>query len=229
MLILVDANINDTAKAALAKYGTIVHFSTSSITYAAISGHPDIFFCPTPEGLIVAPNVPNTYYKILTEHNLPFRKGKKNVGPEYPSSARYNTLVTSRYIIQNPSISDEEITNTNPDKEIIEVKQGYIQCNTVALANHTFITSDSGIEKALKAKSIEVLYVNPSCIELKGFPHGFFGGICGVFNDILFINGSLNCFAEESKIRQFLAQAQMQIIELGNHIPQDIGTILFLK
>lgn len=229
MLILVDANINDTAKAALAKYGNIVHFSTFGITYAAISCHPDIFFCPTPEGLIVAPNIPNAYCKILKEHNIPFWKGEKNVGPEYPSSARYNTLLTARYIIQNPSISDEVITNNHPDKEIIEVKQGYIQCNTVALANHTFITSDKGIEKALKAKRIEVLYVNPSCIELKGFPHGFFGGICGVFHDILFINGSLRHFAEEPQIRQFVAQARMQIVELGDHIPQDIGTILFVK
>ncbi len=228
MLILLDKKMPEVAKEKLAAYGEIVEFATEGITYDAISGHPDIFFCPTPAGLIVAPNLPSNYFNILDQNNIQYIKGSLPVGSEYPGSARYNSLVTEKFIIQNPACSDQEIRNLNIEVESIETKQGYIRCNLIALPNDSFITSDRGIEKSLRQRKLEVLFVDPACVKLDGFDHGFFGGVCGLLDKTLFVCGSLKYFKEKELIESFVAQSGVSIIELYDGPPADVGTILFL-
>jgi len=229
MLILLDQKMPEVAKEKLAAYGEIVEFATDGITYEAISGHPDIFFCPTPAELIVAPNLPQKYIAILNHHNIHFTSGQKPVGKLYPESARYNTLVTQRFSIRNPGISEASIQKLNPGLQEITVRQGYIRCNVVALPNGTFITSDRGIAKSMKQQALEVLFVDPSPVKLNGFDHGFFGGACGLLGNMLFVCGSLNHFKEKELIEAFAARAGVQIIELFEGQPMDVGTILFLS
>jgi len=229
MLILCDSKMPVIARQTLAAYGEVIVFATEGITYKAISGHPDIFFCKTPGGLVVAPNLPETYFSILKHNSVSFTKGSLAVGQKYPGSAHFNSLVTNRFIIQNPEIADPVIAKLNPDHEIIPVKQGYVQCNLLALPNDSFITSDRGIEKSLIQRHLEVLFVNPLCIKLDGFEHGFFGGACGLFRETLFLCGSLLFFEHEGLIRDFIAAAGIEIVELYEGPPVDVGTILFLE
>ena len=229
MLILCDRRMPDQARLTLSGYGQVVEFATENITYNAISGHPDIFFCPTPAGLIVAPNLPETYFQILEQNCIQYFKGSLPVGSKYPESARYNSLVNDAFIIQNPGTSDPAIRKMNPETEIIAVKQGYIRCNLVELPNNAFITSDRGIEKSLKTRMAEVLFVDPSAIKLNGFEHGFFGGSCGLFKNKLFVCGSLDYFKEKKLIESFVTQAGMQVVELFAGPPVDVGTIMFLE
>lgn len=228
MLILLDRKMPEAAKEKLAAYGEIVEFATEGITYEAISGHPDIFFCPTPAGLIVAPNLPEEYFRILDQNKIHYIIGSLPVGKEYPETARYNSLVTDEFIIQNPSGSEPEIRNINTELEIIPSKQGYVRCNLIALPNNTYIASDRGIEKSLIQRNLEVLYVDPTCIKLDGFGNGFFGGVCGLLVNTLFVCGSLEYINEQSGIESFAAQAGVSVIELYDGKPVDVGTILFL-
>jgi len=228
MLILLDRKMPGAAKEKLAAYGNIVELATEGITYEAISGHPDIFFCPTPSWLIVAPNLPQEYFSILDQNHVTYLKGSLPLEKEYPETARYNSLVTGKFIIQNPTSSDPVIHNLNPNLKIIPVKQGYIRCNLIALPNETFITSDRGIEKSLKKHKHEVLYIDPSCVKLEGFENGFFGGACGLHGNKLFVCGSLKYFKEQTSIESFAAQAGVSVIELYEGEPLDMGTILFL-
>jgi len=229
MLILCDRRMPDQARLTLSGYGEVVEFATENITYDAISGHPDIFFCPTPAGLIVAPNLPETYFQILDQNSIRYLTGSLPVGSKYPETARYNSLVNDAFIIQNPDICDPAIRNMNPETEIIAVKQGYIRCNLVALPNNSFITSDRGIEKSLKTRKMEVLFVDPSAIRLNGFEHGFFGGACGLFKNKLFVCGSLKYFKESKLIEEFTYNAGVEIVELYHGPPTDIGTLIFLQ
>ena len=89
----------DQARLTLSGYGQVVEFATENITYNAISGHPDIFFCPTPAGLIVAPNLPETYFQILDQNCIQYFKGSLPVGSNYHESARYNSLVNDAFIL----------------------------------------------------------------------------------------------------------------------------------
>jgi hypothetical protein len=218
----------EVAKEKLAAHGQIVEFETEGITYKAISGHPDIFFCPTPAGLLVATNLPEFYLRILDQNSIYYIKGSLPVGREYPETARYNSLVTNNFIIQNSSISDPEIRNLNPELEIIPTKQGYVRCNLIALPNETFITSDRGIEKTLNQRKLEVLYVDPTSVQLDGFKNGFFGGACGLNGNTLFICGSLKYIKEKAFIEAFAERAGVSIVELYNGPPVDVGTMMFL-
>ncbi len=229
MLILLDRKMPETAKEKLAAYGEIVEFATEGITYDAISGHPDIFFCPTPAGLIVAPNLPEKYFAILDQYKINYIKSSLPVGQEYPETAQYNSLVTNKFIFQNPAVSEPEIEKLNTELEIIPIKQGYVRCNLIALPNETFITSDRGIEKSLKQHKLEVLYVDSTCVKLDGFEHGFFGGACGLFENTLFICGSLKYFKERTIIESYVKRSGVSIIELYEGEPVDVGTILFLE
>ena len=229
MLILCDRKMSLEAKAKLSEYGNVVEFATEGITYEAISGHPDIFFCKTPVGLIVAPNLPEKYFDLLDQYSIVYSKGRSPVGKAYPGTARYNTLVSERYIILNPEIADPVIAEMNPGHSIIPVKQGYVQCNLLALPNDTFITSDRGIEKSLIQHEREVLFVNPACIKFDGFEHGFFGGACGISRSKLFFCGSLSFFTEKQAIIKFIEKSGVQILELFKDRPVDVGTLLFLQ
>lgn len=226
MIILVDKRIPEPAFKALRKYGKIIPFETSGITYSAISGHPDIFFCQTNETLVVAPNTPNNIKAQLTKHGIHFLEGRNHIGKAYPFTAQYNAVITEKYLIHNPKYTDPVILSNCGQLEAIEVNQAYARCNLVALNGDGFITSDTGIEKTLQKKGLEVLYIDPKGILLPGFEHGFFGGTCGIFQDKVFFTGSLDHFPEGKKARQFLSG--YEIIELYDGPLFDGGSILFI-
>jgi hypothetical protein len=229
MLIIVDHKISGEAKGKLSAYGDLMELKTEGITYPAISGHPDIFFCQAPGKLIVAPNLPGLYFDQLRDHNVDYITGELPVGFEYPASARYNAVATDKYLIHNFRHTDFMITRTLEDLHPIHVDQGYCRCNLLPLKNDHFITSDRGIEKGLHPWGLHPLGLQPFGILLDGFPHGFFGGCCGVLNDKVFINGSLKFYKEGEKVRDFLKELDYEILELMQDPLVDIGSIFFIQ
>jgi hypothetical protein len=228
MLIIVDAKISPGAKEHLSAYGNLMELKTSGITYPAISGHPDIFFCQSPEHLFVAPNLPAHYFDQLKAHTIAFITGELDVGPEYPSSARYNAVATSNYLIHNFRHTDFMITRTLEDLQPVHVDQGYCRCNLLPLKDDHFIASDAGIIKGLQPLGLQPLGLQPGGILLEGFPNGFFGGGCGVWEDKVFINGSLKFYEEGEKVRDFMNQLGYNIIDLYSGPLVDVGSILFI-
>ncbi len=229
MLIIVDKKISFQAQKKLSEYGELLLLETNNIVYPAISGHADIFFCNADNEVIIAPNLPKSYFEILYNHNISFLIGSSDLQTEYPFTAYYNAVVTKDFIIHNKSISDVSILQMFPKKEYLQVKQGYTRCNLIYLGNNTYITSDIGINKVLANKSFECLYINPQQIILEGYGNGFFGGCCGLLGNKLFINGSIKYLRESSRIKKLAEQFGIEIIELSNSNLIDIGSILFIQ
>ena len=226
MVILANKNIPKQALQHLSAFGELILIQTKGIAYPAVAGHPDIFLCQVDDVLVMAPNAPKAFKTQLPKRNLHWREGSEDVGYKYPKTARYNCVVTQRFLIGNINIIDKKILEVASGKEIIHVSQGYTRCNLLPLAEKRFITSDKGIEKALIEKDLEVLYVNPEGIQLPGFDHGFIGGCCGISGNKVFIVGSLNHYPEGIKIREFLAG--YEIIELYDGPLFDGGSLMFL-
>ncbi len=230
MLIIIDKKIPTQAKLKLQTYGELLELDTSGITYDAISGHPDIFFCQILDNsLIVAPNLPDKYYNTLSKHNITFVKGEKSVGLKYPFTAHYNAVVTNKYLIHNLNHTDKSIPDYANHLTHINTKQAYTRCNLLNLGGDSFITSDEGIYRTLVSLKINVLYVSPEGIELPGFNHGFIGGACGVYKDSVFIIGSLNYHKQGDKIRGFIKEAGFKLIELYEGNLFDGGSLLFVE
>jgi hypothetical protein len=235
MWILIDHRLPAEAKDSLSNHGTLVEFRTKGITYDAVSGHPDIFFCRIPGGYVVAPNTPQFYFSFLNEHRIPYMTGKMPVGNTYPGTAGYNAVVFDSTIIHHRAFTDPAIPailgsiNDGTAVQYMSVKQGYTRCNLVHLSGKHFLTSDKGIEGILIDQGYSTLFVEPEGIILPGFDHGFFGGCCGVYQNRLFISGSLDCLRDGDKVRKFLKNADFEIVELYQGPLFDGGSILFLE
>jgi hypothetical protein len=235
MLVIVDNKISKVAKERLSQYGDLLELKTEGITYPAISGHPDIFICQAGDILIVAPNLPEQYLTRLKNVVSNIITGEFPVGSEYPATSRYNAVATPNYLIHNFRHTDFMITRTLEDLQPVQVDQGYCRCNLLPLKDDHFITSDTGIYKVLKGLSPgssglhpDLIYVSPGDILLQGFPHGFFGGCCGILGNKVFVNGSLNFYKDGNKVRDFLGSMGYKIVELADDRLMDCGSIMFV-
>jgi len=238
-MIIVDHKISEAAKEKLSQYGELLELKTEGITYPAISGHPDIFFCQSADYLIGAPNLPEEFLSKLQNSFSNVIIGEFPVGKEYPATSRYNAVATPNYLVHNFRHTDFMITRTLEDLQPVHVDQGYCRCNLLPLKDHHFITSDAGIFKVLKeglhppglhppGLHPDLMYVSPDDILLEGFPHGFFGGCCGVWEDKVFVNGSLNFYEDGDKVRDYLGKLGYQIVELSDGPLMDCGSIIFV-
>ncbi len=228
MLIIGDSRIPEAARTALNKTGLFIPFLTKNITYPAIAGHPDIFLLKIDKSLIVAPNTPVTFKQRLQKAGVTLIEGKSEVGKRYPGTARYNAVNTRNLLIHNLKITDPVVLKLSEGKKQIHVNQGYTRCNLLPLPDESFITSDEGIYKVLKTSGFDILYVRPQGILLPGFDNGFIGGCAGVFDDRIYFTGSLKYFPEGDKIKAFLKEKNLQIIELYDGPLFDGGSLLFI-
>ncbi len=227
MLIIADFRVPPEAKEQLLSFGKVLWLTQQQTAYETISSHPDIFFCPVGDQLIVASNLSETMIDKLEKRGIQYSAGQQAVGVRYPDTAGYNVVVTDKFLIGNINFTDKRILEVAGNRKIIHVTQGYTRCNLIPLKNDRFITSDKGIRKALLQYGQKVLFVSPAGIVLPGFPHGFIGGACGVWQDRLFFLGGLKNFPEGQKIRDFVSD--MEIIELYDGPLFDAGGLLFIS
>lgn len=228
MIIISSKNIPEKAWEKLKDYGKVLTFETSGTTYPAISCHPDVFLCLSEDQLIIAPNTPGAFMKLLAENNVRFLTGQSEVGSNYPETAIYNAVITKHYLIHNLEITDNSIKEVCVDKIKIHVNQGYTRCNLLPVKNDNFITSDKGIYHELTANKLNVLYVNPKGILLSEFKNGFFGGACGIHQNRIFTIGNLNNLTDSKQVASFLKDAGCQIIELYDGPLFDCGSLIFI-
>lgn len=226
MLIIADYRIPAQAKARLADFGEVLLLQTYGITYDAIAGHPDIFLCQTPAALIVAPNTPYYITEALTRYQIKWVWGDKPVGKVYPHTALYNAWLGKNTIIHKTGITDKKILECNPGLKKISVNQAYTRCNAFEIKG-TVITSDLGIQNQLMRAGISVSFFEPRDILLEGFEHGFLGGCCGLYENKIWICGSLAHYTEGNRLRLQLEALGMEIMELYDGPLVDIGSIMF--
>jgi hypothetical protein len=226
-IVLADGRLPPVALERLSEYAEVIRVSSENIVYPAISGHPDIFFCQTSQGLVYAPNASERVVRALGQKGIQLRQGNKPLGNTYPLTAMYNAVVTPKFLIHNPDHTDNVLGQAAGTCEKIAVKQAYTRCNVIPLGGNRFITSDRGIEQALIKKGLEVFYVNPDGIRLPGFKHGFLGGTCGVYGRRVFFTGSLEHFPDEKRLRLYLKEEE--VIELYDGPLIDAGSLLFIS
>lgn len=229
MLIIVDARVPAQAKEMLLEYGSLLELESENITYPAISGHPDIFLFQCSEKLIIAPNLSGKYKKQIESAGIHVMPGELPVGSKYPLTSRYNAVVTDKYLIHNLTHTDQAIRKTCEDRLAIHVDQGYCRCNLLPLKEDHFITSDAGTYQKLTQHGLDVLHVSPEGILLESFPHGFFGGCCGILGDKIFILGNLEYYKDGKKVKNYLENLGYQVIHLVNGPLSDYGSIFFFK
>lgn len=228
MFAVIDKKIPKKVKNKLAGYFNIIEFYTDNIVYPSISGHPDIFIFQKNELLILAPDIPEIFINKFKQENISFIIGNKRLGSLYPYTVYYNAVCSDKYLIHTLKYTDKKIISNCSDKKFLQVKQGYTRCNLIHLKNNAFITSDMGIMKELIREKASVLYIDPSNILLSGQEHGFFGGTCGLLNNMLYMMGSLKYIKNSSEVIRFLTNHDIEIVELYEGPLFDGGGIIFI-
>jgi hypothetical protein len=209
----------------LRSYGKITFFDAGNIVYPAISGHPDIFIANIHNQWILACNTPSDIFDVFNELKIPFVSSFRNIGFRYPDTALYNVFCDDEIAIVSKH-TDESVLSLINSNDIITVKQGYIACNMTRIGNE-FITSDAGIENALKEKNKTVHFVKPDKIRLSGVPNGFIGGAIGQNGKMVFFTGSRG--SSYAKLLSEICQRQdKEIVFIGRGEALDVGGILVL-
>lgn len=229
MLIIIDARIPESAIEKLEEFGTIFKLESFGTVYPSISGHPDIFMFQKEDLVIIAPNSPKSLIDALKQHRITFLRGKEKLGNKFPETSYYNAVSTPDYLIHKQEHSTSCMLRHSVNKKFISVSQAYTRCNLLALPDGTFITSDKGIEQALKQEDLEVHYFIPNDVILNGQNHGFLPGACGVFKDTVFLLGSLNHYSEGDRLKELLDSKKLSIEELYQGPMIDGGGIFFLN
>ncbi|HNW70436.1 MAG TPA: hypothetical protein PKI01_08545 [Bacteroidales bacterium] len=229
MWIIIDKRLPAEAKQKLSGFGNLIEFESSGIAYDAISGHPDIFLCNTGSCLVAAPNTPQQYLDFFTKNNIKYKTGYENIGNKYPATSHYNAVVTEQYLIHNLKYTDKAILEACDCKIQLHTNQSYTRCNLISLGGNNFITSDKNIEKVLGKAALNVLFINPDEILLKGFPNGFFGGCCGTLQNKLIMAGSLKYYKPKDSIMEFIKTTNMELIELYEGKLFDAGGLFFIN
>lgn len=229
MLIILNKKVPGEVKTNMRMFGEVVEFTTSGITYEAISGHPDIFFCQIGREMIVAPNLPQEYMNVLRKRNVIFKTGERSVGNQYPETAGYCAVFSEEMLIHNLALADPVILELVEAHNRIHVNQGYCRCNLIPLGASGYITSDVGIHKILCKKGFHSMLIDPSSILLPGFPHGFIGGTAGIYLNQVFFTGSLRFHKQGKAVKDFLRDLQFEIIELYDGPLFDGGGALFIE
>lgn len=217
-MFLADRRLGAKRLYALSDYDQVLPFETQGLVYEAISGHPDIFVCPLPGKVIVAANLPTSWVERLQRFTQkPVRQGALPVGDVYPASARYNIGFSKKVCVGGAQTDPVlKAAATAASEQWISVKQGYVRCNLLWVGS-AFVTSDRGIEKALRAAHLDGLYIDPAAVLLPGFPNGFIGGCAGSDEKHIFWTGALKHLGREAEnaLRELIEQQGLETVELS--------------
>lgn len=234
----------------------IIEIKRTAHVYAEISDHPDIYLCVMNNNIVIAkeqiiqiasdlgfyekksaaldlsPYHVEDYLQYLNEILSPIKvfAGHKNIGNKYPGSCIFNCVQLGDYFFHNVAYTDPTIMNivNNSDYKIINVMQGYTNCNMVAVNESSIITSDPGIAKAIlnTSNEIDVLLISEGNVILKGFPHGFLGGTCGRIDNFLIFNGNLAAHPDFEAIKTFVESKNLKLKYFEEYPLTDIGSII---
>lgn len=234
----------------------IVEIKRTNHVYSEISDHPDIYMCLLNNSLIIAKEqIPliasdlgfynnqnnkgklvsyeiSDYVNYINEKLSPIKvySGAKSIGHKYPGSCIFNCVQIGNYFLHNVAYTDPIILDLVKQHEykIINVMQGYTNCNIVFIDENSIITSDSGIAKTLNAASpeLDVLLVSEGNVTLKGFPHGFLGGCCGRIDDYIIFNGNLEAHPDFTSIKKFIENKDLCLKYFTEYPLTDIGSII---
>lgn len=151
-----------------------------------------------------------------------------NIKSPYPNDCLLNFADIGDYIICNKSILTQEIFELLPQKQIIDVKQGYSKCSVCICKQNIIITDDISIYNAVSQyDNIKSLLVEKWSVRIEKYDYGFIGGCSGLVDkDLLLFNGDLSTHTDFDKIKNFLYDNGVSYIDIKGKPLTDIGSII---
>ena len=205
----------------------VVRIAENSLLDTPVSRHADILANYVGKSIFLADKNQTELCKFIEDNS-----GKsiiiENIKSPYPNDCLLNFADIGDYIICNKSILTKEIVDLLPDKQIIDVKQGYSKCSVCICKHNTIITDDISVYNAvLQYDNINSLLVQKGSVSIDKYDYGFIGGCCGLIDkDVLLFNGDLSTHTDFDKIKNFLYYNGVNYIDIKGKPLTDIGSII---
>ena len=235
--LIIDERMRKVEKDLLESLGyKLISINKSNIVYEEISSHVDIFTCKVGENVIIEKSKFENIRAKLPEEFKSIREGAEFVGESYPDDIKYNVCTIANLAIHNFKFTDTAVKQNliKNNFELINVKQGYTNCSIAVIDEHSAITSDKGLYKALISKKIDTLFLDyiPN-IKLYSNgeysnKNGFIGGAISRIGGNIVVFGDLGKIDREHKIRDFIKRRNLNIIDFEDLDVIDYGGIMEL-
>lgn len=189
--------------------------------------HPDMMFYKLKTDKLLTATCINKIHILDTICNFEYSERQPKDG--YPDDCIFNCFYTNKYLICGKSVAVEiERDALEAGLEVIKVNQGYCACSTIKLSDEAFISSDSGIVKALQITGHDVLSVENNGVLLNGYNNGFIGGCALSYEDKVLFTGNIENHKDYKDIKAFADNHGKTVISLAETVLYDYGGFIML-
>ncbi len=204
----------------------------TSLVYEAINGHVDIqlnIINKKDKLVIISKDIDESFIFQLKKNNINYIRSHSSLTSKYPNDIILNGLILDDYFIHNLKFTDKNLLESQKNKTLINVNQGYTKCSILPIRKKHIITSDNNIASTLLNYDFDVLLVPPGDIILPSLNYGFIGGTGGMIdeNTIAFF-GELSHYAYGDEVYKFLYKLDVKPISLRKGKLIDRGSLLIL-
>lgn len=149
---------------------------------------------------------------------------------EYPNDVMLNVLVCGNTAFSLEKYTCREVKELllRGHINLINVRQGYAACSTLAFGNR-LITADRSILRTAVDAGIEVLDISQGGISLPGYNEGFIGGASGVCENTVYFTGDVKLHPDGEKILRFIQKGGFEVVCLSRGELCDVGGIKFIR
>ena len=235
--LIIDERMRTIEKQKLKELGyDLIEIKQSDKVYEEISAHVDIFTCKIGDVLIVEPSqYKQIKYGMLQDNRIV--SGKECISEKYPEDIKYNVCTIGKKALHNFQYTDPVIKEEliKQGYELINTSQGYTNCSIAVIDDNSAIVTDKGLYKILQKHNVDVLYLeyelDIKLLTNKGYSDrkGFIGGAISRIDNNIVVFGDLSKIDEEEKIRNFIINKNLNIIEFNDLDVIDYGGIVCLK
>lgn len=149
---------------------------------------------------------------------------------QYPQDIRFNALRVGSCLFCHPTHTSPAVTDSALRKNwnIIPTNQGYARCAACPIGSDALITADPAIASAAKKQNLDVCIIRQGHVLLPGYPHGFIGGCCGVYENTVLFCGDPHLHQDGERMLSFVRAHGLEPQWIPDLPLFDAGSIFFI-
>lgn len=214
--LAVSVHMHDKVKEMLSKQYELIELFDMPTLPEPVAAHPDMLLLKLSNKYVLTRSLYDSNARlreVLDESHVVFAENEH--GKYYPNDVGLNALGVGSMLFANESSLDPNVKKIcNSDSvSIVNIKQGYAKCSTLAI-NNSIITADSGMIKAAAENGLETLKISAGNIVLDGYDYGFIGG-ASYFDELtntVYFFGNIESLPDFRDIKDFLYKRDVKIV-----------------
>ena len=153
------------------------------------------------------------------------------VSNKYPYDIGLNALIIGKRVFGRVDCLCAELKKIAIERgyTLINVKQGYTACSTLALDEGHIVTGDISIKSAAEKEGISVTFIEEKSIKLNGYGYGFIGGATAVAGNKIYAFGEAENLSSYEKIKACADALDMELISIMSGDVVDFGGVRLIK